>query len=111
MAAILGPSLITAVIFGIPYACLSIYLVAGLGGCYELRMELRKIDKAPPTLRDMVQERLREAIISGHFAPGDRLVERPLCEQLGVSRTVIRETVRYLEAEGLVEIVPQKGRS
>lgn len=57
----------------------------------------------------MVQERLREAIISGHFAPGDRLVERPLCEQLGVSRTVIRETVRYLEAEGLVEILPQKG--
>ncbi|WP_425038636.1 GntR family transcriptional regulator [Primorskyibacter sp. S187A] len=70
---------------------------------------LQKIEKAPQTLRDMVQSRMRDAIISGHFAPGDRLVERPLCEQLGVSRTVIRETIRYLEAEGLVDILPNKG--
>jgi len=70
---------------------------------------LPKIEKNPQTLRDIVQERMREAIIDGHFAPGDRLVERPLCEQLGVSRTVIRETIRYLEAEGLVEIIPNKG--
>lgn len=72
-------------------------------------LQLQKIDKAPQTLRDIVQERMREAIIAGHFAPGERLVERPLCEQLGVSRTVIRETIRYLEAEGLVEIVPNHG--
>ncbi len=52
---------------------------------------------------------MREAIIEGHFKPGDRLVERPLCEQLGVSRTVIRETIRYLEAEGLVEILSGRG--
>ncbi len=52
---------------------------------------------------------MHEAIVGGHFAPGERLVERPLCEQLGVSRTVIRETIRYLEAEGLVEIIPNKG--
>ncbi|WP_432448106.1 GntR family transcriptional regulator [Aliiroseovarius marinus] len=70
---------------------------------------LAKISQPPATLRDMVQDRMREAIIEGHFAPGDRLVERPLCEQLGVSRTVIRETIRYLEAEGLVEIVPGRG--
>ncbi len=70
---------------------------------------LLKIDKAPQTLRDVVQTRMREAIIGGHFAPGERLVERPLCEQLGVSRTVLRETIRYLEAEGLVEILPNKG--
>ena len=63
----------------------------------------------PLTLREIVQERLREAIIEGHFKPGERLVERPLCDQLGVSRTVIRETIRYLEAEGLVEILPNKG--
>ncbi len=72
-------------------------------------MGLQKIDKAPPTLRDLVQDRMREAIISGYFAPGERLVERPLCDQLGVSRTVVRETIRYLEAEGLVEIAPQRG--
>ena len=70
---------------------------------------LSKIAQPPATLRDMVQEQMRDAIIEGHFQPGERLVERPLCEQLGVSRTVIRETIRYLEAEGLVEILPGKG--
>jgi DNA-binding GntR family transcriptional regulator len=52
---------------------------------------------------------MRSAIIEGHFAPGERLIERPLCEQLGVSRTVVRETIRFLEAEGLVEIIPNRG--
>lgn len=70
---------------------------------------LLKIDKAPQTLRDIVQARMHEAIIGGHFAPGERLIERQLCDQLGVSRTVVRETIRYLEAEGLVEIMPNKG--
>lgn len=70
---------------------------------------LSRIDKAPQTLRDIVQDRMRTAIISGHFAPGERLVERPLCDQLGVSRTVVRETIRFLEAEGLVEILPNRG--
>ncbi|MDA5093773.1 GntR family transcriptional regulator [Aliiroseovarius sp. KMU-50] len=70
---------------------------------------LAPIDQPPMTLRDMVQERMRDAIIEGHFKPGERLVERPLCDQLGVSRTVIRETIRYLEAEGLVEILPGRG--
>lgn len=79
---------------------------------YSTSMEnapLSKIDKPPATLRDMVQERMREAIIDGHFKPGERLIERVMCEQLGVSRTVIRETIRYLEAEGLVEYLPHKG--
>lgn len=70
---------------------------------------LSRIDTAPQTLRDIVQERMRSAIIEGHFAPGERLVERPLCDQLGVSRTVIRETIRFLEAEGLVENLPNRG--
>lgn len=70
---------------------------------------LDKIEFQPVTLRDQVQERMREAIIEGHFKPGERLVERPLCDQLGVSRTVIRETIRYLEAEGLVQILPNRG--
>ena len=72
-------------------------------------VKLERIDQPPSTLRDMVQERMREAIIEGVFQPGQRLVERPLCDQLGVSRTVIRETIRYLEAEGLVEILPGRG--
>jgi DNA-binding GntR family transcriptional regulator len=73
------------------------------------RPAIRKIEQPPQTLRDIVQERMREAIIAGRFAPGERLVERPLCDQLGVSRTVVRETIRYLEAEGLVAILPGKG--
>lgn len=68
-----------------------------------------KIDQPPATLREIVQDKMRAAIIDGHFKPGQRLVERPLCDQLGVSRTVIRETIRYLEAEGLVEILPNRG--
>ena len=70
---------------------------------------LAKVERAPQTLRDIVQDRMRAAIIEGHFAPGERLVERPLCDQLGVSRTVIRETIRYLEAEGLVEVIAHQG--
>lgn len=70
---------------------------------------LSRIDHQPPTLRDVVLDRLRNAIIDGVFAPGERLVERVLCERLGVSRTVVRETLRYLDAEGLVEHVPHRG--
>ena len=68
-----------------------------------------RIERPPVTLREMALERMRAAIIAGHFTSGTRLVERPLCEQLGVSRSVVRETIRYLEAEGLVEIIPNKG--
>ena len=68
-----------------------------------------KIDTPPLTLREMAQENMRDAIITGVFQPGQRLVERTLCEQIGVSRTVIREVIRYLEAEGLVELIPHQG--
>ncbi|MBT9383669.1 GntR family transcriptional regulator [Pseudooceanicola sp. CBS1P-1] len=68
-----------------------------------------KIDQPPQTLREIAVDRLRKAILDGHFKSGDRLVERTLCDQMGVSRTVIRETLRYLEAEGLVEIQPNRG--
>ena len=70
---------------------------------------LSRIEQQPTTLRDVVLERLRDAIIGGVFKPGDRLVERVLCEKLGVSRTVVRETLRYLDAEGLVTHVPNRG--
>ena len=52
---------------------------------------------------------MRRAIISGLFEPGTRLVERTLCDQLGVSRSVIREVIRHLEAEGLVEMLAKQG--
>jgi DNA-binding GntR family transcriptional regulator len=63
----------------------------------------------PETLRHQVENVLRQAIMSGRFAPGARLVERELCETLGVSRTSVREALRKLEAEKLVRSVPHKG--
>ncbi|ATF88848.1 GntR family transcriptional regulator [Burkholderia gladioli] len=63
----------------------------------------------PETLRQQVENALRQAIVSGQFAPGARLVERELCDLLGVSRTSIREALRKLEGEKLIKIFPHKG--
>ncbi|MFM0047159.1 GntR family transcriptional regulator [Paraburkholderia sediminicola] len=63
----------------------------------------------PETLRNQVENSLREAIMTGRLRPGERLVERDLCERLGVSRTSVREALRRLEAEKLVTITPHKG--
>lgn len=68
-----------------------------------------KIENPPVTLRELCLNKVRDAIITGYFPSGKRLVERNLCEELGVSRSVVREVIRYLEAEGLVEILPNKG--
>ena len=62
-----------------------------------------------PTVRAMVAQKLREAIMSGTLKPGQRLVERELCEMMGVSRPSIREGLRVLEADGLVNTVPHRG--
>jgi DNA-binding GntR family transcriptional regulator len=70
---------------------------------------LTKIEKTAASLRQQVIERLRESVISGHLSPGQRLTERELTESLGVSRTVVREALRQLEAEGLIEVIPNKG--
>jgi DNA-binding GntR family transcriptional regulator len=68
-----------------------------------------RIERSTKTLRTLALERMREAIMSFHFQPGERLVERPLCEQLGVSRSVVREVLRQLETEGLVQMIPGHG--
>jgi DNA-binding GntR family transcriptional regulator len=60
-------------------------------------------------LREQVITALRQAILDFNLKPGQRLVERELIEQLGVSRTTIREALRELTSEGLVTVVPQKG--
>jgi DNA-binding GntR family transcriptional regulator len=62
-----------------------------------------------PTLRVQALENLRRAIIEGKISAGSRLVERKLCELLGVSRTVVREILRQLEAEGWIVNPPYKG--
>jgi len=68
-----------------------------------------KIERQAAPLRQQVLEALRRAIVSGRLAPGQRLTERELIEMMGVSRTVIREALRQIEAEGLIEIIPNKG--
>ncbi|HEX9875737.1 MAG TPA: GntR family transcriptional regulator [Gammaproteobacteria bacterium] len=70
---------------------------------------LLKINKTAASLRQQVIEKLRAAIISGRLSPGQRLTERELTERLGVSRTVVREALRQLDAEGLIEVIPNRG--
>lgn len=68
-----------------------------------------KITTPVVTLRELCLKKIREAIYTGYFPSGTRLVERQLCEDLGVSRSVVRESIRYLEAEGLIEQQQNKG--
>ncbi|MDB5901688.1 MAG: GntR family transcriptional regulator [Betaproteobacteria bacterium] len=67
------------------------------------------IQKFAAPLRQQVLDGLRQAIIDGRLAPGARLTERELTEMMGVSRTVVREALRQLETEGLIENIPNKG--
>ncbi len=66
------------------------------------------LDEYKP-LRDVVFENLREAIVEVKLSPGQRLMEFQLADQLGVSRTPVREAIRKLELEGLVIMLPRKG--
>ncbi|MDK1494335.1 GntR family transcriptional regulator [Sinorhizobium sp. 7-81] len=61
------------------------------------------------TMRDHVHRILRGAIIAGRFAADEKVNERQLAEQFGVSTTPVKEALRQLEAEGLVEALPRRG--
>lgn len=63
-----------------------------------------RIVENPSLVRDYTLEKLRAAISTGLYPPGARLVERELCEALGVSRTSVREALRQLQSENLVEV-------
>ena len=60
-------------------------------------------------LREIVYEELKRQILVGEIAPGTRMMEVELAEEMGVSRTPIREAIRKLEKEGLVTIEPRPG--
>lgn len=60
-------------------------------------------------LHQEVAERVRELILSGVLKTGDRIVETEMCSSLGISRTPMREALRILSSEGLIEVVPNKG--
>lgn len=60
-------------------------------------------------LRDQVRDDLRQRIVTGALVPGQRIVERDIAQQLGVSRLPVREAIRMLEAEHVVEMIPRRG--
>jgi DNA-binding GntR family transcriptional regulator len=71
-------------------------------------VDLRVEQEAAP-VRARLADALRRAILDFRLKPGDRLIERELCEQSGVSRTSVREALRQLETEGLITSIPNKG--
>ena len=60
-------------------------------------------------LREIVYEELKRQIVVGEIAPGTRMMEVELADEMGVSRTPVREAIRKLEKEGLVSIDPRRG--
>ena len=74
----------------------------------EHKLEPIRLDTYKP-LRDVVSEALRQAIKEGILKPGERLMEIQLADELGVSRTPIREAIRKLELEGFVVMIPRRG--
>lgn len=63
----------------------------------------------PATLVDVAGNRLRDAILSGALSPGEKIVEEQLCADLGISRAPLREALRLLAQQGLVEHLPRRG--
>ena len=64
---------------------------------------------ARQSLHDAVTARLRDMIVEGEYPPGSRLPERVLCETFGISRTPLREALKVLASEGLLELAPNRG--
>ena len=63
------------------------------------------------SLRDQIEQRVREAILSGSLRSGERVVESTVAEQMGVSRAPVREALSALEREGLIILSPRRGYS
>jgi len=68
---------------------------------------LRKIRSAP--LHEQVADQIREMVRKGHLDQGQKISELEFCQELGISRTPLREALRVLASEGLVELTPRKG--
>jgi DNA-binding GntR family transcriptional regulator len=70
---------------------------------------VRELGQVHANLGDLVANEIRVAILAGNLAPGERLKQEQLAEDMGVSRIPVREALRILEAEGLVETRPGRG--
>jgi DNA-binding GntR family transcriptional regulator len=68
-----------------------------------------KVVASAASVRRQVEDQLRRAIVQGRFPPGEHLSDRVLTDRFQVSRSVVREAIRQLEAEGLVETFPYRG--
>jgi DNA-binding GntR family transcriptional regulator len=66
-------------------------------------------DREDQSLHDEILTRLRDHIVEGNIADGARVPERQLCGMLGISRTPLREALKVLASEGLVELLPNRG--
>ncbi|AWN44365.1 GntR family transcriptional regulator [Methylobacterium durans] len=66
-------------------------------------------DAAPSSLHGEVLTRLRDYIVEGDLPAGARVPERLLCERFGISRTPLREALKVLAAEGLIDLLPNRG--
>ena len=71
--------------------------------------KISRIATVVAPVRSQVVEMLRAAITGGQFTPGQRLVEKELCDLMGVSRPSVREALRQVESEGLIVTVPNRG--
>jgi DNA-binding GntR family transcriptional regulator len=70
---------------------------------------LHLVDSEPTSLHTDVVHQLRDFIVEGHLPPGSRVPERELCARLNVSRTPLREALKVLAAEGLIDLLPNRG--
>jgi len=65
--------------------------------------------KTPPTLKEIAYEEIKKSIILGTLRPGDIYSEQALSQQLGISKTPVREALINLKIKGFIDIMPQKG--
>lgn len=72
-------------------------------------MSIPREHELPATLVELVGTRLRDAILSGSLEPGEKIIEEQLCADLGISRAPLREALRLLAQQGLVEHFPRRG--
>lgn len=72
-------------------------------------LQLEKIKNERKFLRDLVYEKLQQFLREEKFNPGDKVTEKEIAKELGVSRTPVREALYRLAATGLIKIIPHRG--
>ncbi len=70
---------------------------------------LEIVETQPASLHNDLLGQIRDYIVEGHLKPGSRIPERELCERFDVSRTPLREALKVLASEGLIELLPNRG--